>query len=214
MSVITAVTAQVKDKSRANIFIDGEFALGVPAIVVAELRLKPGTEISAAELNSIAVKADSEQALVKAAKLVSKSLKTEREVRNYLKEKNYLPEAVAHAVEKLKSYGYIDDSAYVRAYIRTHAKTRGEKRIAAELKNKGVAEAVIGEGLKEASKDGELNQSGACYALAVKYMKNKPYDLNTKRKLSNYLYSRGYEWTAAGEVIAKIFGEKETGEFC
>ncbi|HEY8423184.1 MAG TPA: RecX family transcriptional regulator [Clostridia bacterium] len=204
MSKITEISVQKKNKSRVNIYLDGEFACGMEAIVALENRLKVGDEISIEELQELSRQSDIESAFSKSLKLLSKTLKTQYEIKNYLIGKGYSLDVIDEVIDKLKSYNYINDKEYAIAYINDKKGSNGKKKIYSELKQKGVSGGILDDALKTISKEEELE---TIRKLAAKYVKGKTLDLKLKKNLANYLYSRGFEWEDYIDVINELFGD-------
>ena len=85
MAEITAITPQKKDKTRCNIEIDGRFYCGMKLETVMKNRLKAGICISSDELSRLQLESEKQTALDKALTHISASMKTEKEIRDYLK---------------------------------------------------------------------------------------------------------------------------------
>lgn len=204
MPIITQISIQKKNKSRVNIYLDGEFACGMQDIVVAENRLKEGTYIDADKLKELSVISDIEAAFSRAVKLISKVLKTQAELKNYLIEKGYTLETIDTVVQKLISYNYIDDQEYALAYINEKKHQSGKKKIYYDLKQKGISDKILDKILDSISKEDEKE---VIIKLSHKYIKGKVLDIKTKKNLANYLYSRGFEWNDYIDIIADLFGD-------
>ena len=65
-------------------------------------------------------------------------MKTEKEIRTFLKKKGYLEEVENYVIDKMKDYGYIDDETYAASYAAGASKRKGSRLIQLELKQKGV----------------------------------------------------------------------------
>jgi regulatory protein len=208
MSVITDITIQKRNKSRVNIYLDGEFACGMEAIVAAENRLKVGSEISLERLRELSRESDIESAFAKSVRLLSKTLKTKYELKNYLSAKGYSDDVIEVVIDKLKSYNYINDKEYARAYIDDKKGSSGKKKIHVELRQRGVGDYILDEALKTISKEEELRTIGR---LAQKYIKGKTLDIKLKKNLANYLYAHGFEWDDYIDIINELFKDDEQG---
>jgi regulatory protein len=73
------------------------------------------------------------------------------EVRRRLREAGYRPELRDAAIERLVDIGMLDDDAFARAWVesRDRARPRGERALRAELRRKGVGDAIVAEVLGE-----------------------------------------------------------------
>ena len=197
MPKITAITAQEKRKDRCNIYLDGEFYAGVSLETVMKFRLKAGSETDEARLKEILTDAENSEATEKALSYISKTVKTKRQVKEYLLKKGYSESACYHAIDKLKEYGYIDDCEYARRYIDSTGKTQGKRLLAYKLMAKGVKKEDIEAAYETAGKNSAENAA----ALAAKKMKNKDVTKENVLKTYRYLVSRGFSYEEAERAV-------------
>lgn len=203
MAEITAITPQLKDKRRCNIFIDGKFYCGMLLETAVKNRLKVGTTVSEDELSAMQFDSEKQTALDKALTHISASKKTEKQIRDFLKSKGYLSAVNDYVIAKMREYGFIDDYEYAKDYFALTQKKKGKRLIRMELKGKGVSEEEIDKALLEADEEAELSSA---VALLEKYMKNKPLDKQTLYKAFKYLLGKGFEYETAKSALEK-FGE-------
>lgn len=200
---ITAITPQKHDPRRCNIEVDGRFFCGMQLITVLEHRLKAGTVVSEEELSLLQLEGEKQTALDKALTHISASMKTEREIRDFLRRKGYLQDVSDYVVEKMKGYGFLDDAAYARAYAESAGKRKGGRLIRMELKRKGVADDAIDGAL------GSLEEGGAAQAALEKYMRGKPSDKKTMQKAYAHLVSKGFDYETAKDALKAFFAEED-----
>lgn len=202
MSKITALTAQEKNKERVNVFVDGAFFAGVSLETVLKFRIKAGDEVDAVKLAEMLSEAEKSEAVVKACGYALKTLKTERQVKDYLLKKGYSEDAVFHAVRKMKEYGYVDDKVYCQRYIESVSKSQGRRLIEYKLMIKGVRKEVIAAAYEDAHTDGNEDARN----LAAKYLKNKEKTRENVLKTYKYLIGKGFSYEQA-EYAVKQFRE-------
>ena len=101
MSQINSIEPQIKDKTRCSVFIDGRFYCGIKLEVAIKYRLKAGMEIDKAELDKIQLETEKVQATEKALTHISATLKTEKQMRDFLTKKGYVPAVVDYVMEKM-----------------------------------------------------------------------------------------------------------------
>ena len=82
MSEITAITPQVKDKTRCNIFVDGRFYCGLTLEAAVRSRLKAGQTIDPARLAEIQLESERGAALDKALHFIAATQKTEKQIQD------------------------------------------------------------------------------------------------------------------------------------
>lgn len=198
MARITDITEQVKDKLRCNIYIDCRFYCGLKLETVMRYRLKTGREISFEELAEIQLESEKSEALDKALNYISATMKTESEIRKYLFKKGYLPAVSDYVVEKMKSYGYVDDSQYGIAYAKSLSAFKGKRLIELKLKQKGVDDESISSALKD------IDESDAAVSVLKKYMKNKEVNKENLFKAFKYLMGKGFEYDTAKSAIEQL----------
>lgn len=198
MVEITNIEIQKNRKDRVNIYVDGEFFCGTQLYVVVKNHLKQGQEIDENKLRDIIFESEKNDALNKVAKLLEKSIKTEKQIRTYLKGKGYGDHTIDHVVEKLLEYKYIDDVMYMEMYIRSYSKKYGKQKMKSELLQKGIKKDIIEERLEEFESPEEVLQK-----LADKFMRNKEVTMQNLQKLRNHLASKGFGWEEISSIVSK-----------
>ena len=203
MAEITGITPQIKDKTRCNIEVDGRFYCGMKLETVMQNRLKAGMCVSLETLSRMQLESEKMTALDKALTHITSSMKTEREIRDFLKKKGYLSDVCDYVAEKMKGYGFLDDGQYAKTYAESAGKRKGRRLLAAELKRKGVGDGEIEEAL-----NGLTGERESALRVLGKYMRGKPVDKKTLSKAYAYLIGKGYDYeTARGALSA--FGDTE-----
>ena len=204
MSEITAITPQKHDAARCNIEVDGRFLCGMKLETVMRHRLKAGSTVTEEELAAYQLESEQDEAFDKALLHITASMKTEREVRDFLKKKGYLEDVADEVVGRMKRYGCLDDAAYARAYAESMAQKKGSRLIALELKRKGVSEGDIDAAVSA------LGDEGACASRVLeKYLRGKDAnDPKTAKKAYAHLLSKGFDYeTARGALVAYLSEE-------
>lgn len=205
MAEITAITPQKKDKTRCNIEVDGRFYCGMKLVTVMQNRLKVGSEVTAQRLSEIQLESEKETALDKALSHITATMKTEREIRDFLKKKGYLEDVQEYVVEKMREYRFLDDAAYARAYAESAAKKKGARWIAAELKKKGIAEDTIETALS--CLEGE---DDAARDTLKRYLRGKDVtDRKVLQKAYANLLSKGFDYETARRALESLREEDE-----
>ena len=197
---ITSITPQKHDAARCNIEVDGRFFCGMQLITVMEHRLKVGSIVTEEELSALQLAGERQTALDKALTHISASMKTDRDVRDFLRRKGYLQDVCDYVVEKMKGYGYLDDEAYARAYAESMGKRKGSRLIRMELKRKGVSDAAL-------ASLPETGERDAAEGVLRKYLRGKEMDAATVRKAYAHLLSKGFDYDTARAALERLRGE-------
>ena len=116
--LITAVTQQKKDETRYNIFIDGEYAFALPMQDILYFKLKEGREVPEETVKYIQESLVYIKAQDTALQYIGYKMRTVKEIRMKLFEKEFSEEVIEKVIAFLEKYGYADDREYCRKYIR------------------------------------------------------------------------------------------------
>lgn len=194
---ITKLEVQKNDKNRVNLYVDDEFYSGIPAELVYLEHLKTGLEIDEKDLKKIIFENEKSKAMSRVTKYIGSSLKTQKQIRDYLRKKEYSNDTIEFVMSKLAEYNYIDDKKYAQAYVLTYGKKYGKLKLISQLKVKGVSEEIIECVLED-------NKVDSIESVASKYLKNKVMSYEVSQKLFRFLYSRGYEFDEINSYINKL----------
>ena len=206
MREITAITPQVKDKTRCNIFVDGRFYCGMRLETVIKNRLKVGMHADEKTLSDMQLESEKSVALDKALTHISATRKTEKEIRDFLSKKGYLPAVIDFVTDKMRGYGFLNDGEYAAEYISHAAKKKGGRLIKCELRAKGVSEEDIEDALEDLDEDTELS---AATGVLKKYLRAKSADKETLQKAYRYLLGKGFDFDTAKRAIDAFRGEDD-----
>ncbi len=197
MTEITKIEVQKKDKTRSNIFLDGEFFCGLQNEVVIGKGLKVGNKVDEEKLKDIVFESEKQVAFNKALNLLNTRFKTRHEIKMYLKEKGFDEFVIEDTLEKLTEYKYINDEHYIEAYINSNKDKKSKKVVELELLKKGVSQKSIDKALETFEGENDLILS-----LYQKYMKNKVHTFENKQKAIKYLIGKGFAFDDIKYVIS------------
>jgi regulatory protein len=131
-------------------------------------------------------------AMAFALKLLGLRNHSQKELERKLLKKGYTPESIEPVLERLVTMGVLDDRNFAMELIRSRSRRRpsGKLKTGAELRKKGVSDAIISELLKE------YDSAGLCYRAAEKKVASlhEATEAGNRRKLEVFLNNRGFEW--------------------
>ena len=205
MPEITALEPQ-RRKGRLNIFVDGQFVIGVGETVAADLSLRVGREITPEKLLEIAGAEEVQKATDSALLLLEVRARAQREIETRLSQNGYEESIISQVVAKLMRLGLLDDAQFAAQWV--EAKTRvggsrpvGRRRLSSELYAKGVSKDQIAEAVEVVTNDDEL---ALARAAAGKKVRVVPTDRDLlqaeRRKLMGFLQRRGFGWETVKQV--------------
>lgn len=198
MAEITSIEPQVKDKNRCSVYVDGRFYCGIKLEVAIKYHLKAGMHVEKSQLDEIQLETEKSQAVDKAMTHLSATMKTERQMRDFLVKKGYTEAVCDYVIEKLQYYKFIDDYAYCRAYVNS-VSGKGKRAIEADLFKRKASRDAIDEALSDFTE----NEDDA-YSLLQKYMRGKEANKINLLKGYKYLLSKGYGYDVAQSAVEKF----------
>jgi len=201
MAKVTALKVQARNKSRVNVYLDGEFAFGLVKIEAARLHI--GQELSEADVERLKQTDASETAYEQALKFISYRPRSEAEVRQNLKRKEWTDSEIEAVLTRLRNAGLLSDKDFAKYWVETRAafRPKGKRALQAELRAKGVAASEVATALLQ------TNDADAARQLAdkrAKRLKDLPWP-DFRRKLSEYLARRGIDYDTISEAVERAW---------
>jgi regulatory protein len=213
MAVITKITTQQKNQDRFNIFLDEEFAFSVESDVLIKFQLRKGMELDEFGLLEVRYHDDIRKAYNHAINLLAKRMRSEKEITDYLKQKEMDEPVINEVIHKLVAQSYLNNEEFAFAYVRTQVNTtdKGPVVIKMELKEKGIAEEILNRALKQFSPEDQVEKA---VKLAGKFFaKNaKDSDRILRQKLESLLTRKGYSFEIIQIAVNETFPEKDSDE--
>jgi regulatory protein len=204
---ITRIVHQQRNPERVSVYIDEDFAFGLPATEIFQRGLKRGQVLTVEDATILAAVDEGSRATDAAVNFISHRPRSEREVRDRLRKHGYSAEAIEIAVEKVLGWGYLNDRSFAAFWVenRVQHRPRGARLLSQELRQKGVDREVIEQVLDET----ELNEHAAALDLARKRLPRlSNLDPQTReRRLADYLARRGYGWDVIRPVMREVLRE-------
>lgn len=195
-----------KGKSEVyNVFVDGEFYGLFEGEILYRYKIKIGTDFDANQLKQYKLESDEILCFSMVIGYVSKYLKTEKATKDYLKKYLFSDNAIESAINKLKSYGYLNDKYFAKAYGESLSNSKGSRYIKNKLREKGVSDENIREVLEELQ-----DEDVALEGVIKKWLKGKnfPLDKKDKDRLYRHLIGRGFGFESIKKALNK-FGDLE-----
>jgi len=168
MPIITRLERQKRHKERVNLYLDGEFAFGVPALEAARLHL--GQALDEAAIEALRQQDAIDQACEVGIRLLTSRPRAQDEIRQALRRRKTEDGVIERALERLQGQGYLDDAAFARYWVesRSSFKPLGLRALRYELRQKGVAADIIEAALStmDAAGEGPQGEDALAYQAA------------------------------------------------
>lgn len=205
MPVISKITTQQKNKERYNVFIDEKYAFSIDESVLVKYQLKKGTELDDFLLSEIYYDDEIRKSYNMALRYLATRMRTEKEVRSYLLEKEVGEAIIKEVIFKLYEYQFLNDEQFAISYVRTQKNTtdKGSVVIKRELMEKGVSEKLIDQALTELSFEHQFDKAIQISEKMVQKNK-KDSDVIVKQKIEQRLMRKGYPFSIIQEALSEV----------
>jgi regulatory protein len=200
---ITALEYQKKDRNRVNVYLDGRFAFGLPAIVAAHLAR--GQSLSDAEIDALKAEGTVESAYNRALNYLSYRPRSRAEIETYVQGRGMTEDQVETIASRLERAGLLDDEAFAQFWVenRERFRPRGLYALRYELQNKGINEKIIDRVLASVDTSASAYRAAASKARQLGHLDQAMFG----RKLTEYLVRRGFEYEVAREAVERHWAE-------
>lgn len=202
---ITAIKPQKRNPQRVSIYLDGQFAFGLSRFVAAWL--EPGRKLSETEIEKLQNDDTYEIALQKAMQFINHRPRSIEETRRRLKDKGFDDAVIETTLQKLVDQNWLNDLDFSRQWIenRNAFRPRSDRLLSYELRQKGVAEDVIGQALNTYGGD----EDELAYQAGVKKAKQCQQEtrLDFLKKVGGYLGRRGFHYGIVKPTVERLWQE-------
>lgn len=188
---VTDIKQQVKRKGRYSIYLDGKYSFSLSQDELVPSGIRVGREYNQAELDELQQTAVLDKAMMRSLDYLARRPRSEWEVRDYLRRKEYDSPTADIILNKLSDYGYIDDVKFAKAWINSRRllKPTSLRRLKLELMQKHVGK----EAVEEALLDDEGDDHDALKELIAKKSQQSRYQ--DPQKLIAYLSRQGFNYS-------------------
>jgi regulatory protein len=198
---ITGITAQVRDKDRVNVMVDGKYRFSLDILQLGDLGIKVGREYSDAEMAALEEESQFGKIYTRALEYSLTRPRSQKEIRDYLYrktrdtrtktgdiKKGASKQLTERVFERLQEKGYIDDEKFTRFWVENRNQIKGisRRKLIAELRAKGIENVTIEAALtaSDRSDNDELQK------IITKKRNRYPDD----QKLMAYLARQGFSY--------------------
>lgn len=198
---VTRVSPQQATAERMNIYLDDAYAFSMSVRALTEHPVSVGDTLSAADIQRLRDADEPDCATANALNLLAHRGRSERELRQRLRQKGYTASAIGEAVRRVVDWGYLNDERFAEAWVeqRQASRPRSRRALAHELREKGVDRETIEATLEEAEID---EVADARQIAADKWRKERDQEPDKRRqRTAAFLARRGYGWDVAKQVL-------------
>jgi len=201
---ISAIKQQVKRADRYSVYGDGKYLFSFSEAELLGSGIRIGQELGEAELLELKNKAILDKAYDRSLNLISHRMRSEWEVRDYLKRKDYDAAVQDAVITRLIDRGYLNDAAFAKRWVenRRLLKSTSKRRLSQELRQKRVNDDII----QSVLAGDETDELEVLRELIEKKRKQTKYQDDTK--LMQYLARQGFGYDQIKQAITEFRGEQ------
>jgi len=205
MTKITTLRAG-RGRQRVNVFLDGKFAFSLEAEVAIKEGLQVGQELSSSQIEALAKSDHLHRCLNAAVHYLSYRPRSESEIRERLQRRGFANDSIEAVIAKLKEQGLVSDIAFAQFWKdnRESFSPRSRWLTKLELRQKGVASNIINQVVDE------VDDADNAYRAALSKARSLPlsdYE-GFRRRLSEYLKRRGFDYGVINNTVERIWQER------
>ncbi len=194
-----------KKKSMYEVVLDSKESLILLESVMIHHEVFLKKMLTEKEINEIQKENEMEMSYQKCCSYLDRKMRTEKEVKNYLKKDEISKEIIEQVIQKLKANHFLDDERYVNAYVNDIVKftNNGPLKIEKSLIDLGIGKEAIENSLKNVTFEVWKNKIEKICQKRIQSNK-KDSEIIFKRKLIQYLYTLGYSNELTSSIVENI----------
>ena len=214
MPIISKITQGKKNPERYNVFFEDKYAFSVDEAVLIRYQLTKGKELDQWTIEEVNFEDEVRKAYNKALYYLGFRMRSEGEVRQKLKEKEYGDAVIDDAIKKLYTHNFLDDQQFSEALMRTQIKSgkKGPRAIQQDMQKRGIDKQMQKDVLDSYSEEEQLEVAkGLAEKIALKEKTKTPSQIN--QKISDTLMRKGYNYALIKLAIEDLELEKDDDQW-
>lgn len=204
--LITKISPAAKTAGRYNVFVNDKFSFSLDEVQLVNSGLKKGKVLSSEEYLSQKNDSDFGKNYVRALDLISRRIRSEKEIRDYGFKKKWSENATEKVIERLYERGYLNDEKFAKSFVDARANLRNfsKRKMEIELIKKGIEKEIREQILCE---NENFDESESLKNMVAKKWNRYEND----QKLIAYLARQGFNFDDIKNAI-KEFREENANE--
>lgn len=194
---VTSITQQVKNPNRFSVFVEGAYSFSLSADALLDSHLVNGQELTESDIAHFKKLSTEDKAFNLALAYVARRMRSEGELQDYFRRKQYAPELATQILERLRRLGFVDDEEFAKRWVENRRMLRSSsaKKLRLELRQKKISSDIIQMVLSE----DETDERQLLRELVAKKRKQSRYQ--DDEKLMRYLAGQGFNYDDIKSVL-------------
>lgn len=204
------VIAEVRRvRGRIRVTLDSGEALTLSQDTFGERPLEVGDQLDLEEFDQWLLPRQYRPALDRAVGLLALRAHAQEEIRRKLEADGYRPGVIEMVLYRLGKEGFLDDEAFAREWVEARSGRKiGPRRIAEELRRKGVGSSEIQDALEEVDEERFREEALALARKALGRVKAGEDRWKVRQRITGMLVRRGFGWDVAKRAVDEVLGEE------
>ena len=201
MDVITAIR---RERGKMRITINDATEVLVPLLLFRERPLSEGQPLNLEEYDQWLMVRQYRHALDKAVAALAARACSRKEIEGKLLRIGYRPCTVEMVLYKLEREHLLDDADFARQWVEARCKKLGRRRIAQELRQKGISAEQTDEALKQVDEEKQLACAASLASKALGRAKSGEDPRKTAQRIIAAIVRRGYGYDVARKALQQV----------
>ena len=201
MDVITAIR---RERGKMRITINDATEVLVPLLLFRERPLSEGQPLNLEEYDQWLMLRQYRHALDKAVAALAARACSRKEIEGKLLRIGYRPCTVEMVLYKLEREHLLDDADFARQWVEARCKKLGRRRIAQELRQKGISAEQTDEALKHVDEEEQLACAASLASKALGRAKSGEDPRKTAQRIIAAIVRRGYGYDVARKALQQV----------
>ena len=204
--IVTNVESLTKTKFIVE--VDGKFAFVLYKGELKRFGVIQGVELSEKIYQQIRTEIVLKRAKLRSMHLLTDTAKTEKGLREKLRQGHYPEDIIEQAMDYVRSFGYLDDRKYAESFVLSRKESKSRKEIYAALLQKGVSAEQIQEVLDEVyAEEGE--REAIRKLILKKHVDVLQANEEELHKLYGYLARKGFRYEEIRKAIEEMNADND-----
>lgn len=201
MPTITAITAQIKNKDRVNIFLDDRYAFSLASAAATGLRV--GQTLNEEQITARQSQDSLEKAKEQVISLIARRPRSVAEVRRYLQGKGYDEPQIEQVITRLQAIDLLNDQTFSEYWLeqRQTFKPRSQRALRFELQQKGISRDVMASLLDEVDEIAAATQAAQSKLNSLRHLPEEQF----RAKLGGFLQRRGFQYDTIRQIMDELW---------
>lgn len=204
--IVTNVESLTKTKFIVE--VDGKFAFVLYKGELKRFGVTQGVELSEMIYQQIRTEIVLKRAKLRAMHLLTDTARSEKGLREKLRQGHYPEDIIEQAMDYVRSFGYLDDRKYAESFVLSRKESKSRKEIYAALLQKGVSAEQIQEVLDEVyAEEGE--QEAIRKLILKRHVDVLQANEEELHKLYGYLARKGFRYEEIRKAIEEMNADND-----